>query len=102
MLKTPQIVTETTGTQVFPRAMVRVDPAGRRNVLAHISGKMHKYFIRIIPDDKLEDESHQSTREIFAESLFWFRATFSSANRILPSLFSTRIHVTDGTQQSVF
>ena len=47
MPKKPQIVTEATGIQVLPGAIFRVDLAGRRNVLAHISGKMRKYFIRI-------------------------------------------------------
>jgi translation initiation factor IF-1 len=46
---------------VLPGAMFCVDFAGRRNVLAYISGKIRKYFIHIVPGDKVEDESHQST-----------------------------------------
>jgi translation initiation factor IF-1 len=49
MLKTPQIVPEATGIQTFPRAMFRVDLSIRRKVLAYISGKMRKHFIRIVP-----------------------------------------------------
>ena len=30
--------------------------AGERSVLAHISGKMRKHFIRIVPGDKVEVE----------------------------------------------
>ena len=38
--------------------MFRVDLAGQgqRNVLAHISGKMRKHFIRIVPGDRVEVE----------------------------------------------
>ena len=35
---------EGTVTQVLPGTMFRVDLAGQRNVLAHISGKMRKTF----------------------------------------------------------
>ncbi len=56
--KEEQIVTEGTVTQVLPGTMFRVDLAGegQRNVLAHISGKMRKHFIRIVPGDKVEVE----------------------------------------------
>ena len=56
MPKEDQIVTEGTVTQVLPGTMFRVDLAGQRNVLAHISGKMRKHFIRIVPGDKVEVE----------------------------------------------
>ena len=39
MPKEEQIVMEGTVTQVLPGTMFRVDLAGQRNVLAHISGK---------------------------------------------------------------
>ena len=51
MPKEEQIVMEGTVTQVLPGTMFRVDLAGQRNVLAHISGKMRKHFIRILPGD---------------------------------------------------
>jgi translation initiation factor IF-1 len=54
--KEPQIVTEGTVTQVLPGTMFRVDLPGQRNVLAHISGKMRKHFIRIVPGDKVSVE----------------------------------------------
>ena len=53
MPKEEQIVTEGTVTQVLPGTMFRVDLAGQRNVLAHISGKMRKHFIRILPGDRV-------------------------------------------------
>ena len=56
MPKEDQITTEGTVTQVLPGTMFRVDLPGNRNVLAHISGKMRKHFIRIVPGDKVEVE----------------------------------------------
>ena len=56
MSKEGQIVTEGTVTQVLPGTMFRVDLPGQRNVLAHISGKMRKHFIRIVPGDKVSVE----------------------------------------------
>jgi translation initiation factor IF-1 len=53
MPKEEQIVMEGTVTQVLPGTMFRVDLAGQRNVLAHISGKMRKHFIRIVPGDQV-------------------------------------------------
>jgi len=40
----------------LPGTMFRVDLPGHRNVLAHISGKMRKHFIRIVPGDKVSLE----------------------------------------------
>jgi translation initiation factor IF-1 len=60
--KEEQIVTEGTVTQVLPGTMFRVDLAGQRNVLAHISGKMRKRFIRIVPGDKVSVERYDLTK----------------------------------------
>ncbi len=43
-------------TQVLPGTMFKVDLPNGHNVLAHISGKMRKHFIRIVPGDKVELE----------------------------------------------
>ena len=56
MAKEGPIVTEGTVTQVLPGTTFRVDLPGQRNVLAHISGKMRKHFIRIVPGDKVSVE----------------------------------------------
>src|SRR5205814_7417689 len=56
MAKEGPIVTEGMVTQVLPGTMFRVDLPGQRNVLAHISGKMRKHFIRIVPGDKVSLE----------------------------------------------
>ena len=54
--KEEQIVTEGTVTQVLPGTMFRVDLPGKRNVLAHISGKMRKRFIRLTNGDRVKLE----------------------------------------------
>jgi translation initiation factor IF-1 len=46
---------EVVGTVVetLPNAMFRVELENKHTVLAHISGKMRKNFIRILPGDKI-------------------------------------------------
>ena len=41
---------------VLPGTMFRVELTNGHMVLAHISGKMRKNFIRIVPGDKVELE----------------------------------------------
>ena len=40
-------------TETLPNAMFRVELENGHKVLAHISGKMRKYFIRILPGDEV-------------------------------------------------
>ena len=40
----------------LPNAMFRVELENKHRVLAHISGKMRKNFIRILPGDKVSVE----------------------------------------------
>jgi translation initiation factor IF-1 len=54
--KEDAIKMEGTVTSVLPGTMFRVDLPNGRNVLAHISGKMRKHFIRIVPGDRVEVE----------------------------------------------
>ena len=54
--KEEQLTVEGTVAQVLPGTMFRVDIGTQRNVLAHISGKMRKHFIRIVPGDKVSVE----------------------------------------------
>lgn len=56
MAKEPPIATEGTVTEVLPGTMFRVNLGGERTVLAHISGRMRKNFIRIVPGDKVSVE----------------------------------------------
>ncbi len=47
---------EGTVTETLPNAMFRVKLDNDHVVLAHISGKMRKYYIRILPGDKVKIE----------------------------------------------
>lgn len=42
--------------ETLPNAMFRVELENKHQVLAHVSGKMRKYFIRILPGDKVKVE----------------------------------------------
>ena len=44
---------EGTVVEPLPNAMFRVELENGHKVLAHISGKMRKHFIRILPGDKV-------------------------------------------------
>jgi translation initiation factor IF-1 len=49
---------EVTGTvlETLPNAMFRVELENKHKVLAHISGRMRKHFIRILPGDRVQVE----------------------------------------------
>ena len=49
---------EVTGVvlESLPNAMFRVELENKHQVLAHVSGKMRKNFIRIVPGDKVRVE----------------------------------------------
>ena len=55
MSKEEAIQVEATVVEPLPNAMFRLELVDRKghNVLAHISGKMRKHFIRILPGDKV-------------------------------------------------
>ena len=53
MAKEEAIQVEATVTELLPNAMFRVELENAHKVLAHISGKMRKNFIRILPGDKV-------------------------------------------------
>ena len=50
------IEVEGTVAEALPNAMFKVDLQNGHSVLAHISGKMRKNFIRILPGDKVQVE----------------------------------------------
>lgn len=56
MAKEQPIVTRGIVTDVLPGTMFRVKIPNGATVLAHISGKMRKNFIRIVPGDTVEVE----------------------------------------------
>jgi len=56
MSKEEAIEVEGTVIEPLPNAMFRVMLENDHVVLAHISGKMRKYFIKILPGDKVTVE----------------------------------------------
>jgi len=56
MPKEEGIQTDGTVVDVLPGTMFRVKLSNGAEVLAHISGKMRKNFIRIVPGDKVKIE----------------------------------------------
>lgn len=53
MAKEEAIEVTATVLEPLPNAMFRVELETKHKVLAHISGKMRKHFIRILPGDKV-------------------------------------------------
>jgi translation initiation factor IF-1 len=53
MAKEEGITVEGTVEEALPNAMFRVVLENGHEVLAHISGKMRKYRIRVMPGDKV-------------------------------------------------
>ncbi len=56
MAKEELIEVEGTVVEPLPNAMFRVELDNGHKVLAHVSGKMRKYFIRILPGDRVTVE----------------------------------------------
>ncbi len=54
--KEEAIEVEATVVENLPNAMFRVELENGHHVLAHISGKMRKHFIRILPGDQVRVE----------------------------------------------
>ena len=51
--KEEAIQVEATALEPLPNAMFRVELENKHKVLAHISGRMRKNFIRILPGDRV-------------------------------------------------
>lgn len=56
MAKNDAIEVEGTVVEALPNAMFSVRLENGHQILAHISGKMRKFYIRIIPGDKVKVE----------------------------------------------
>ena len=56
MAKQEGVSAEGTVVEALPNAMFRVELENEHTVLAHISGKMRMYFIRILPGDRVTVE----------------------------------------------
>ena len=55
-VKEEAIEIEGTVVEALPNAMFRVELDNGHRILAYISGKMRKYFIKIVPGDKVTVE----------------------------------------------
>ena len=53
MAKDDMIELEGTVLEALPNAMFKVELENGHTILAHISGKMRKFYIRILPGDKV-------------------------------------------------
>jgi translation initiation factor IF-1 len=56
MAKEDAIEVMGTVLETLPNAMFRVELENKHQVLAHISGRMRKHFIRILPGDRVQME----------------------------------------------
>jgi len=56
LAKEDAIQVEGTVVEALPNAMFRVELENSHRVLAHVSGKMRMYFIKILPGDKVTVE----------------------------------------------
>ena len=56
MPKEDALEVDGTVQEALPNAMFRVELENGHAVLAHISGKMRKFYIRILPGDKVKVE----------------------------------------------
>jgi translation initiation factor IF-1 len=56
LAKQEGVSVEGTVVEALPNAMFRVELENQHTVLAHISGKMRMYFIRILPGDRVTVE----------------------------------------------
>ena len=56
LAKEEGVSVEGTVVEALPNAMFRVELENEHRVLAHISGKMRMYFIKILPGDRVTVE----------------------------------------------
>ena len=54
MAKEEAIEVEGTVTESLPNTMFRVELKNGHNILTHLSGKMRKHYIRIVPGDRVK------------------------------------------------
>ena len=67
MAKNDAIEVDGTVVEALPNAMFKVRLENNHEILAHISGKMRKFYIRIIPGDKVKVE--MSPYDLLVEEL---------------------------------
>ena len=92
MTKDDTIEVEGIVVEPLPNAMFRVELENGHKVLAHISGKMRKHYIRILPGDKVTVEL--SLHHLQARRLYWASTDCEVKNQFT-SKFSFQINTTD-------
>lgn len=83
MSKQDLIEMEGTVTESLPNAMFRVDLDNGFNVLAHISGKIRKNYIKILPGDRVKVEL---TPYDLTKGRITYRGSSSPKSKSLPPL----------------
>ena len=53
MARKDNLIVEGTVVELLPNAMFRVELENGHRILAHVSGKMRMYYIKITPGDKV-------------------------------------------------
>lgn len=56
MVKEEKVVVTGTVLEALPNTMFRVEIEGGHKVLAYLCGRMRRYYIRILPGDKVKVE----------------------------------------------
>lgn len=56
MAKEDAIEVMGTVLETLPNAMFKIELESKHKVLAHVSGRMRKHFIRILPGDRVQVE----------------------------------------------
>ena len=56
MPKEDKITLDAEVTEALPDAMFRLRPPNDQEIIAYVSGKMRKFFIRILPGDRVTVE----------------------------------------------
>ena len=85
MAKEEAIQVEATVVEPLPNAMFRVELENKHKVLAHISGKMRKHFIRILPGDRVLVELSPYDLTISLELRKFLVKSLSTCNRMQPT-----------------
>ena len=84
--KEEAIQVEAVVLDALPNAMFKVEMEIKHQVLAHISGKMRKHFIRILPGDRVnEDQPEKGTWDLNATKV-WEVSEYGKKSMAIPNV----------------
>ena len=89
MAKEEAIEVMATVVEALPNAVFRVELENGHEVLAHISGKMRKHFIRILPGDK--DMVELSPYDLTRGRIVYRYKSPGAARRVIPNPSTARV-----------